>query len=100
MEWLTGRAVVGQHSRLSHSVGLGIVTAGEPPAPLESSISRRIDGVQVSSYCPDRTDQTNPTRNPAAITMVKRIRRKMTVMTEPPQRPRIRMTSLNASVQG
>jgi hypothetical protein len=49
-----------------------------------SSSNNRIAGVQVSSYCPERTAQMNANKKHNAMTMLRGMSRKMTIMTDPP----------------
>jgi len=47
-----------------------------------SSVNIRIDGVQVSSYCPDRTAQMKEIKNAVARVKLTKIRRKTTSISQ------------------
>jgi hypothetical protein len=69
---------VGVH--LSKGLG-GVVLV----AQVFSSASRRMAGVAVSSYCPERTAHTKAVRKHTAIKMLKGIRIKMTIIVWKPR---------------
>ncbi len=46
---------------------------------MSSSVNTRIEGVQVSSYCPVRTAQMNAPKNAAAMTMLSGMSKSMMI---------------------